>query len=122
MVCSPERHTLLMVLAGTDRGIPRLDGGLAGRDLALAGLEDLAHEDVVHLVGGRPRPAFRASAMANPPSSMAVKPPSAPDSLPMGVRAPATMTASAMTTTSESLPAKLPVGNHILRANYRRGT
>jgi hypothetical protein len=28
-----------------------LDGGLACRDLALAGEDDLAHEDVVDLVG-----------------------------------------------------------------------
>ena len=33
-----------------------------------------------------------AAAMANPPSCIAVKPASAPESLPMGVRAPATMT------------------------------
>ena len=36
--------------------------------------------------------------MANPPSSVAAKPPSAPDSLPIGVRAPATMTDPDMTT------------------------
>src|SRR5271168_1929090 len=34
--------------------------------------------------------------MANPPRSMAVKPANAPESFPMGVRAPATMTASAI--------------------------
>src|SRR5271154_4460004 len=34
--------------------------------------------------------------MANPPRSMAVSPPNAPESFPMGVRAPATMTASAI--------------------------
>src|SRR6202044_909043 len=62
-----------------------------------------------------------ASAMANPPSSMAVKPPSAPDSFPMGVRAPATMTASAMTTTSESAPAKLPAGNFHSTAQVSSG-
>ena len=37
-------------------GDPALDRGLAGRDLALAGLEDLAHEHVVHLVGREPGP------------------------------------------------------------------
>jgi len=34
----------------------------------------------------------RAAEMANPPRSIAVKPLSAPDSLPMGVRAPPTIT------------------------------
>ena len=38
--------------------------------------------------------------MAKPPRSMAVKLPSAPDSFPIGVRAPATMTASAIPCTS----------------------
>ncbi len=36
--------------------------------------------------------------MAKPPRSMAVKPPKAPDSLPMGVRAPATITVPDITT------------------------
>ena len=40
--------------------------------------------------------------MANPPRSMAVKPANAPESFPMGVRAPATMTASAIACTSGS--------------------
>src|SRR5215469_96689 len=39
--------------------------------------------------------------MANPPRSMAVTPANAPDSFPIGVRAPATMTASAIPCTSE---------------------
>ena len=34
------------------QGDPGLDGRLPGGNLTLAGLEDLAHEDVVHLVGG----------------------------------------------------------------------
>ena len=63
--------------------------------------------------------------MANPPRSMAVKPASAPESFPIGVRAPATMTASAIPCTSAFSafpPVWLPVGNPILRANYRRVT
>src|SRR5579863_1596899 len=39
--------------------------------------------------------------MANPPSSMALKPASAPESLPMGVRAPAMMTEPGMDVTSD---------------------
>ena len=38
-------------LAGDLLGDPGLDLGLARGDLALAGLEDLAHDDVLHLVG-----------------------------------------------------------------------
>src|ERR1700686_5131066 len=38
--------------------------------------------------------------MAKPPRSMALKPPRAPDSLPMGVRAPAMMTEPGMDVTS----------------------
>ena len=52
MALRPERHTLLTVVAGTRHRDAGLDRGLAGGDLALAGQEDLAHEDVVDLVGG----------------------------------------------------------------------
>ena len=42
---------------GRDRhGDPALHRRLPGRDLPLAGLQDLAHEDVVDLVGGHPGP------------------------------------------------------------------
>ena len=34
MVLSPDRHTLLIVVAGTVIGIPAFDRGLAGGDLA----------------------------------------------------------------------------------------
>ena len=44
MVFSPERQTLLMVVAGTLMGIAAVDGGLAGGDLTLARLEDLTHQ------------------------------------------------------------------------------
>ena len=40
-----------MVSAGHVIGMPRLDRGLAGGDLAGAGLDDLAHDHVVDLVG-----------------------------------------------------------------------
>src|ERR1700688_1110169 len=39
--------------------------------------------------------------MANPPRSMALNPPRAPDSLPIGVRAPETMTEPGMDVTSD---------------------
>ena len=51
----PERHTLLTVIAGTVIGIAGLDRRLAGGDLALPGLEDLAHDHVVDLLGADAR-------------------------------------------------------------------
>src|ERR1700722_19133704 len=50
--------------------------------------------------------------MANPPRSMAVNPASAPESFPIGVRAPATMTASAIPCTS-AYPAGLVTGRKL---------
>ena len=47
----PERHTLLSVMAGTVIGMPAVDRGLAGGDLARARLQHLAHEHVVDLLG-----------------------------------------------------------------------
>ena len=47
----PERHTLLTVIAGTRHRDAGLRRGLAGGDLALAGLEHLAHQHVVDLLG-----------------------------------------------------------------------
>ena len=44
-----EAH-LVDRVGGDGHGDAGLDGGLAGRDLALAGLEDLAHQHVVDLV------------------------------------------------------------------------
>ena len=65
MALRPERQTLLTVVAGTGHRDAALDGRLAGGDLALAGLEDLAHEHVVDLVGATPARS-RAAAMAKP--------------------------------------------------------
>ena len=47
----PERHTLLIVIAGTRHRDAGLRRGLARGDLALAGLEHVAHEHVVDLLG-----------------------------------------------------------------------
>ena len=46
-----EAQTLLMVSEETSFGMPRLDLRLARRDLALAGLEHLAHDHVLDLLG-----------------------------------------------------------------------
>ena len=48
-----------MVVAGTVIGMPPLTGRLAGGDLAGAGLEHLAHEDVVDLLAGEAGPDER---------------------------------------------------------------
>ena len=47
----PERHTLLTVVAGTVIGMPAFTAAWRAGDLALAGLEHLAHEHVVDLLG-----------------------------------------------------------------------
>ena len=45
----PDRQTLLSVMAGHGHRDAALDGRLAGGDLALPGLEHLAHDHVVDL-------------------------------------------------------------------------
>ena len=67
---TPERHTLLIVIAGTLIGMPGVDRGLTGGDLALTGLEHLAHDHVVDLVGARRRRARARALIAMPPRSM----------------------------------------------------
>ncbi len=47
----PEAQTLLIVSEGTSFGIAALDLGLAGGDLTLAGLQDLAEDDLIDLLG-----------------------------------------------------------------------
>jgi hypothetical protein len=56
MAFSPDRHTLLMVMAGTSLGIPPMDGRLSRGDLPGPGLQDLAHDHVVHLIRFDARP------------------------------------------------------------------
>ena len=56
----------------------------------------LAHEDVVDLVGQTRRPAAAPRRWRSRRGPWRVNPANAPDSFPMGVRAPATMTASAI--------------------------
>ena len=48
---SPERQTLLTVVAGTDIGMPAFAAAWRAVIWPWPGQEDLAHEDVVDLVG-----------------------------------------------------------------------
>ena len=74
-----------------------VDGGLAGRVLAGAGGQDLAHDDLVHLLGLHPGALERGldgdRCRAHGPDRLA----KAPLKLPTGVRAAETMTISVMT-------------------------
>src|ERR1700691_2512611 len=120
MALRPERHTLLMVLAGTDIRLPPLTA--AWRAVIWPWPARLTCPISTESTWSADTPAGEsASAMANPPGSMGVKPPNAPESFPMGVRAPATMTASAMLHLRFP-PVWLPVGNPILLGHYRRVT
>ena len=71
--------------AGGHRGLP-------GRVLALAGGEDLAEDDLVHLRAGSTLARSRAALMATAPSSWAGVLPKAPLKEPTAVRAAPTMT------------------------------
>ena len=48
---SPEAQTLLIVSEETSLGMPGLDLRLTRGDLPLAGLQHLAHDDVLDLLG-----------------------------------------------------------------------
>ena len=50
----PDRHTLLIGQRRHGHRDAGADGGLAGRDLAGAGLQHLAHDHVLHLLGRDP--------------------------------------------------------------------
>ena len=91
MALMPERQTLLMVIEGTRHRDAALDRGLAGGDLAGAGLDDLAHDHVVDLVAGDAGLVERAldGDAAEVGRRLVLSPPSR---RPIGVRAPATMT------------------------------
>ena len=81
-----------------------LDGRLAGGDLAGAGLDDLAHEHVVDLVGRRRRPAPGRRRWRTRRARWRRSRRGHPTSLPIGVRAPATMTVPGMTTSAACWP------------------
>ena len=76
--------------------MPALTAAWRAVDLAGTGLEDLAHEHVVDLIGGHAAAGSSAALMAMPPRSVAANPANAPESLPIGVRAPLRMTEPAM--------------------------
>ena len=85
-------------------GIPAFAAAWRAGELALARLEYLAHVDVVDLVG--PTLArSSAAAMAAAPRSMALRLAKAPESLPIGVRAPEMITDAGKVT---SLAAPVP--------------
>ena len=91
MVLSPERQTLLIVVAFTDIGMPAATAACRAVIWPWPARSTWPMRTASTSSGATPARSS-AAAMANPPSCIAVNPPSAPDSLPMGVRAPATMT------------------------------
>ena len=69
---SPEPQTRLMVVADVVLGSPASQRRLPGRGLARAGLQDLAHQDLVDPGGGGVETgALDGGPMATPPSSTA---------------------------------------------------
>ena len=88
MALSARQADLVDRDGGDLLGDPGRDRGLAGGDLARPGLQHVAHDHVVDLVGrdaGRaPGPPGSRRRRARPPGS----PASAPPNFPMGVRAP----------------------------------
>ena len=87
---------MLIVIAGTVIGMPAFAAAWRAGDLALPGLEHLAHDHVVDLLGpdaaALERGLDRDAAEVHRRCSDA----SAPESLPMGVRADETMTEPGM--------------------------
>ena len=84
---SPEPQTRLIVVALVGHGQAGLERGLAGRRLADAGLQDLAHEDFVD-GGALGQPgAFDRGPDRDPAELGGGTVESAPPNLPMGVRA-----------------------------------
>ena len=121
MVLRPERQTLLMVLAGTRHRDAGLDRGLARRDLALAGQEDLAHEHVVDLVGGDAGPAQglgdgESAQVHGREAGQRTR------ELPDGRASPCDDDGLGHSCTSGFPPVWLPVGNPIVPGHYRRVT
>jgi hypothetical protein len=91
MVLRPDRQTLLMVVACTDMGMPPRTAACRAVIWPWPAWSTWPMSTSSTSAGATPA-RRSASAMAKPPSCIAVKPDSAPDSFPMGVRAPATMT------------------------------
>src|SRR5690606_17396420 len=91
MASSPERHTLLMVSAGTFIGMPAMTA--AWRAGICPAPAWSTWPMITYWTWSPPIPArSRAALIAKPPRSAPEKDFSEPSSRPMGVRAPATMT------------------------------
>ena len=99
---SPDRHTLLTLTDGHAHRDAGLDRRLAAGDLALAGHEHLAHDDVLDLLG-RHAGALERGSDGEPAEFCSGERASAPLILPIGVRAPATMYEP-----SEAMPQRYP--------------
>ncbi len=99
MASRPDRHTLLMVTDGTVMGMPALTA--AWREGICPAPAWRTWPMMTYSTDSGATPArSRAALMATPPSSTADSPDREPSSLPIGVRAPATMTELDMTTAS----------------------
>src|SRR3546814_4845014 len=86
IVLTPERHTLLMVVAGTVMGMPALTA--AWREAIWPAPAWSTWPMNTYSTCSAERPARSSAAlMARPPSSAAEKPARAPDHLPLGGRA-----------------------------------
>ena len=103
MASSPDRHTLLMVIEGTDIGIPACTA--AWRDGICPAPACSTWPMITYCTWSGVTPErSRAAFMATPPRSMADWSFNAPSSRPIGVRAPWTMTLRSLIATSSSHP------------------
>jgi hypothetical protein len=99
MASRPDRQTLLMVIEGTVIGMPALTA--AWREGICPAPAWRTWPMITYSTASGATPALSSAALiAMPPSSTACSPDREPSSLPMGVRAPATMTELDMTTAS----------------------
>src|SRR5215216_1780516 len=99
MAFSPDRQTLFTVNAGTVIGMPALTA--ACRAVICPAPAWITWPMITWSTWSPEIPAFsRAPLIAIPPSSIAVNDFNEPDSFPIGVRAPPTITEPGMTTTS----------------------
>ena len=97
MALSPDRQTLLTVVAGTVIGMPALTAAWRAVIWPGPGQDDLAHEHVVDLVRLDAGP-LEGAGDGESAELRGREPAEGPESLPIGVRAPATMTVPGMTT------------------------
>ncbi len=98
-----------------------LDRRLARRDLALSGQDHLAHQDVVHLVGRHAGPLQRRRD-GEATEVHRAEPRQCARQLPDGGPSPCDDDGLSHSLHLRFAPVRLPVGNHSVRANYRRVT